>query len=343
MFSTRSLGFFKNQHRNAGMAHERLLGWRDLVMTRWQGWGRGEEFVPRARRVRPPQETAAHRPPGSPSSRSQSAPWQSVSRALLSRLYHPALWSDSKVALFQRHSGDMVTSAVTWPEFPNTAGWPLIPCAGGLEGKDCKEQRLQVSWRRKNLASRLQRTPAPQIRHARLSVEPVPSISLDTHAWSVSLNSHDLFTPSTYSMIPGPYHDASSGLPTTNTRPHGSDGSIGHHSARLHGLPTSRPLPQHSCRLPPWLQPHSPGLSFSPCTPSQWPRGGVSALLAPWGPSRHLSTIRLSVAPAFSCRHCPLCPQLTWYVLPALLCRPSGTPGCFQQTETHDFPLEFQI
>lgn len=73
------------------MAHERLLGWRDLVMTRWQGWGRGEEFVPRARRVRPPQETAAHRPPGSPSSRSQSAPWQSVSRALLSRLYHPAL------------------------------------------------------------------------------------------------------------------------------------------------------------------------------------------------------------------------------------------------------------
>lgn len=50
----------------------------------------------------------------------------------------------------------MVTSAVTWPEFPNTAGWPSSQVLEVLRAKTVKEQRLQVSWRRKNVASRLQ-------------------------------------------------------------------------------------------------------------------------------------------------------------------------------------------
>lgn len=148
---------------------------------------------------------------------------------------------------FWRH-GNICSHLARIPEHSRVA---LIPCAGGLEGSDCKGAKAPGFLKKESGLKAVANSCPRDLTCQTISGASSFTLLTDTHTWSVSLHSRDLFTPSTCSRIPGPFHEAPLGLPTTNTRPHGSDGSIGHHSACLHGLPPSRPLPQHSCRLPP--------------------------------------------------------------------------------------------
>lgn len=200
--------------------------------------------------LQPLQETAAPRPPGSPSSRSQPAAVSLMCPSVQALPPSPLIRLQSRFVpkAFWRH-GNICSHLARIPEHSRAA---LIPCAGGLEGGVCKGAKAPGFLEKKESGLKAGANSCPRDLTCQ-TISGASSFTLltDTHTWSVSLHSRDLFTPSTCSRIPGPLHEAPSGLPPTNTRPHGSDGSIGHHSACLHGLPMSRPLPQHSCRLPP--------------------------------------------------------------------------------------------
>ena len=150
----------------------------------------------------------------------------------------------------------------------------------------------------------------------------------------MALDSRDVFTPST--GTPGP------GMPLQASPPqtHGHRGQTAP-SATIQPACVACPPPGPS----PTLLPPSTLTAASPSWghPLPMAEGRGQRPPGPRGPSLRPPPSGCPVAPAFPCWHCPLSPQLTRYVSLVLLCSPSGTPGCFQQTETYDFPLKFQI